>query len=94
MYLVQLFDFSVNILVKEAYVLAYNQKEGCKSMGVTYISFFVILSVVILICAMVTWVINLGVRKDFALTYDFYLWKGFASDDEELARKINKTLLK
>jgi hypothetical protein len=59
-------------------------------MGVTYVSFFIILLFVALVCAMVIWAILRGVRKDFALSYDFYLWSQFAYSDEELAKKINK----
>jgi hypothetical protein len=61
-------------------------------MGVTYVSFFVFLFFVGLVSAMVTWVIIRGVEKDFALTYDFYLWREFASSEEELAKKINKNM--
>lgn len=61
-------------------------------MGITYVSFFVILFFVGLVCAMVTWAIVRGVEKDFALTYDFYLWREFASSEEELSKKINKTV--
>jgi hypothetical protein len=59
-------------------------------MGVTYVSFFIILLFVVLVSAMVTWAILQGVQKDFALSYDFYLWNDFASSEEELANKINK----
>jgi hypothetical protein len=61
-------------------------------MGVTYVSFIIILFFVLLVIAMVTWAIIRGVEKDFALTYDFYLWREFASSEEELAKKIDKKI--